>query len=242
MTDTLSDGSSNPHVDVGQTTPGSVTTQVTETLQQTTCPPVDCPDGESSPQPTQTPPTQASSGSAVYIRWGRTVCPVTASLVYKGVAGGKWYSQTGGGSNYLCLPDTPEYDDYRAGVDDNRAFVYSSEYQYNSFPPLADSMNHDAPCAVCLANNRISLMIIPAKMTCPATWTREYHGYLMASKESHQTSEFVCVDRNPEARPDSAADKNGANLYLVEGRCTTGNLPCSPYIDGAELTCVVCTQ
>ena len=87
-------------------------------------------------------------------------------------------------------------------------------------------------------------MTIPAKMNCPSDWTKEYHGYLMADRYNHQSAtEFVCVDRNPEIRVSSnAADQNGVLFYPVEGRCNIGNLPCGPYINGAELTCVVCSK
>ena len=46
-----------------------------------------------------------------YVRWGRTTCPVNQSteLVYSGRAGGSWWSKTGGATNYLCMPDDPDY-------------------------------------------------------------------------------------------------------------------------------------
>ena len=86
-------------------------------------------------------------------------------------------------------------------------------------------------------------MMIPAKMSCPVGWTREYHGYLMSEDHVRPSStEFVCVDRDPEVESYSAAEQNGALFYPVEARCDAGNLPCGPYIDGVELTCVVCSK
>ena len=84
--------------------------------------------------------------------------------------------------------------------------------------------------------------MIPAKINCPTGWTKEYQGYLMTQHFSHHNTEFVCVDRNPESRVDGDASQNGALFYPVEGRCDGGNLPCGPYIDGAELSCVVCSK
>ena len=161
-----------------------------------------------------------------------------------GIAGGKWYIHTGSGSNYLCLPEDPEYDDNVTGIDPNRAYVYSAEYQvYNEFPPYADKHDHEVPCAVCRTTNRGSLLMIPAKVACPTGWTREYHGYLMTEKVDHTSTEFVCVDRNPEILAGTSAEnQDGALFYLVEGRCDASNLPCGPYIDGAELACVVCSK
>ena len=56
-------------------------------------------------------PPGPSGGGLVYTRWGRISCPTTSgtTLVYSGRAGGSHYSHTGGGANYLCLPDDPEY-------------------------------------------------------------------------------------------------------------------------------------
>ena len=47
------------------------------------------------------------SGGALYTRWGKTTCPGTpgTELVYSGLAGGSLYSHSGGGANYLCLPE-----------------------------------------------------------------------------------------------------------------------------------------
>ena len=98
---------------------------------------------------------------------------------------------------------------------------------------------------MCHTGNRGSAMMIPAKRVCPSNWTKEYSGYLMAERQDHHSTEFVCVDRNPETRVNGAINENGALFYLVEGRCdhaNGGNLPCAPYIDGAELTCVVCSK
>ncbi|XP_072024159.1 uncharacterized protein [Amphiura filiformis] len=194
--------------------------------------------------PPGSPGINAGTTGSVYIRWGRTTCPLTSELGYVGIAGGKWYDHTGGGYNYLCLPSTPEYDNYQAGVHNARGYVYSAEYQISEFPPFAGKHNHDVPCAVCIATNRGILMMIPAKMTCPSGWNREYHGYLMSDRYGRDSpTEFVCVDRNPEVRSDSSvADQDGVLFYPVEGRCDNGNLPCGPYINGAELTCVVCTK
>nr|XP_006813907.1 PREDICTED: uncharacterized protein LOC102809962 [Saccoglossus kowalevskii] len=93
---------------------------------------------------------------------------------------------------------------------------------------------------VCLVNSRSRVLMVPARNECPSEeWTREYHGYLMTQRHSFDRSEFICVDRYPEARPGSVDNHNGALLYPVEARC--GSLPRGPYIEGYEITCAVCT-
>jgi len=60
----------------------------------------------------------------------KTSCPnVTGTeLVYAGRAGGSWYSLTGGGANYLCMPNDPDYLRYTPGVQGSSP-VYGAEYQ-----------------------------------------------------------------------------------------------------------------
>ncbi|XP_072024334.1 uncharacterized protein [Amphiura filiformis] len=180
---------------------------------------------------------------AVYIRWGRSTCPSTADLVYDGLAGGEYYTHQGGGSNYLCLPSTPEYDEHQSGDEGGRAYVYSAEYQTSTFSPFASKHDHEVPCVACHATNRGSILMIPAMKTCPTGWTEEYHGYLMTDHHGHRRRDFVCMDRSPESLSGgSSGDQNGALFYPVEGRCSPSNLPCPPYSSGRELSCVVCTK
>ena len=101
--------------------------------------------------------------------------------------------------------------------------------------------NHDAPCAVCFVKSRDSMLMMPARNDCPSGWTKEYHGYLMTAYHGDKhSSEFICVDDNPEYVRGSKQDQDGALLYPVEGVC--GSLPCLPYVAGRELTCAVCTK
>ncbi len=141
------------------------------------------------------------------------------------------------------MPTNPEYDDeYRTGVNSLGGFVYSAEYEMNTFSPLSSKHNHDVPCAVCEATNRTGLLMIPAKKSCPTGWTSEYFGYLMTAHHSHKRTQFVCMDRSPESVPHgSSGDEDGALFYVVEGRCSP-TMACPPYEDGRELSCVVCTK
>ena len=52
-----------------------------------------------------------STGGVTYIRWGRTTCPDTPGTepVYSGRAAGTSHTAQGGTSDYLCLPDNPQY-------------------------------------------------------------------------------------------------------------------------------------
>ena len=61
---------------------------------------------------------EAARSGVVYTRWGRTTCPSGqgTDLVYSGRAGGTEYRIRGGASNYLCMPDNPQYSTFVGGV------------------------------------------------------------------------------------------------------------------------------
>ncbi|XP_066279564.1 short-chain collagen C4-like [Branchiostoma lanceolatum] len=190
-------------------------------------------------------PGTDGTGGAVYVRWGRKTCPDSSGteMLYSGVAGGTDHSQPGGGTNFQCLPTDPQWGTYQDGVQGGRAFMYGGEYEQITNAPFGSTslLNHDVPCAVCYVPTRGSKLMIPARNTCPTGWTQEYHGYLMAGDHTHPgAKEYVCVDEQPEAVPGGHENKQGAMFYPVEARC--GSLPCPSYVEGRELTCVVCTK
>ncbi|KXJ27293.1 Short-chain collagen C4 [Exaiptasia diaphana] len=183
------------------------------------------PPGPKGPQGPQGPsgqngprgPPGRSRGGVEYIRWGKTSCPYGADLVYKGRIGGEHYTHLGGGANYVCVPEVPDYLNYKPGRQ-NTAFIFGAEYE-----------------------TRSSKLMIPATYKCPSGWTREYYGYLMTEHHGHKNNRaYICVDKDAEAVSGSKPSHNGALLYPVSGHC--GSLPCRPYRQDLELTCVVCTK
>ncbi|XP_019636378.1 PREDICTED: short-chain collagen C4-like isoform X1 [Branchiostoma belcheri] len=183
-------------------------------------------------------------GGTVYVRWGRKTCPSGgATMVYSGVAGGTHYRQTGGGTNYQCLPTDPQWGRYQNGVHGYSAYMYGAQYRIGTNVPFGSTYldAHDVPCAVCYVPARGSKLMIPARKNCYSDWTEEYDGYLMANSHAlDSATEYVCVDDNRETVPGGQADQASARFYPVEARC--GALPCPNYVEGRELTCVVCTK
>lgn len=185
------------------------------------------------------------SGGALYTRWGRTTCPPNTELVYEGVGGGNNYDTHGGGTDLLCLPRDPEWDAYTDNMD-GTGKIWGAEFEQNSFfnrenLKTSSFANQDVVCAVCRVKTRSTYMMLPAKRTCPVGWVTEYGGYLMAGHYGHKgQTNWVCMDKAPEVDPDGYRNDNGALLYFVQGEC--GSLPCPNYVNGRELTCVVCTK
>ena len=120
-------------------------------------------------------------------------------------------------------------------------YVHGAEYEYSA-GPNSNTFQHNVPCAVCYATARSSTLIIPAKIQCPPTWTREYYDYLSSERAGHYRSSFNCVDVNPEVIGNSGANGEGALFCYVLSACDTNGLSCPPYENGRILSCVVCTK
>ena len=161
-------------------------------------------------------------------------------MVYSGRAGGTLNTVQGGTSDYLCLHNSPEFLELNDGFMPLSAHIHGAEYEN---PLMADVEDDDrVPCTVCFTNERVALMMIPGRITCPPTWTTEYFGYLMTERDTnHYRRESVCVDNNAQPISDPPGSPgNGALFYHTEVECN--GLECTPYVEGYELTCVVCTQ
>ena len=155
---------------------------------------------------------------------------------------GKSKHDDGGGVNYVCLPLDPEFPSNAQSGFQSGSYMYGVEYEKGrSSRFFANQDDHNAPCAVCEVQGRSAVLMIPAKRTCPAGWTKEYDG-LLASQDhyEYEGSTFVCVSHGMESRPGGNVNEDAGVMYVVEARC--GSLPCPPYRNGYELSCVVCTK
>ena len=71
----------------------------------------------------------------------------------------RWYGANGGTGTY-----------YHGDI----VGVEFHTYKFGVFPPEAHMQN--VPCAVCYADHRPTLLMIPARRECPADWNKEYEG------------------------------------------------------------------
>jgi len=192
-------------------------------------------------------------GGTVYTRWGRSTCPDGVTAVYKGQMAGAWYNQVGGGANYLCLPETPQWGATVAGLQYS-AWVYGVEYEthtgYNfdgspfSWANSKGSLyNQEAPCVVCFNPSKNHQLMVPARVNCSTDgWNTEYVGYLVANWYGHRRSEFICMDGAPEILDGSKpSDENGMIVVPVQTDCAYNNI-CPPYASGSEFACAVCSK
>ena len=174
----------------------------------------------------------------IYTRWGKSTCRSGVNRVYAGRTGSSYHGHRGGGANYICMPNDPEYSSYIPGVQ-GYSYVFGTEYEA---PVTSGRAQHNALCAVCDVTNKSRVLMIPAKLTCPSGWTREYYGYLMAEDvfNAFGPSMYTCVDSIMEFVPGSQNHIAGGHFYHVEAHCN--GVACPPYNNYKELTCVVCSK
>ncbi len=168
-----------------------------------------------------------------------------------GYAAGSHYTHTGGLSEYVCLPSTPQWGKY---VDrhQSESSIYGAEFNLHSAYPRNTPLStkntngnqlhdNDVPCVYCQVKGRTIVTTFAAHTECPEGWHLEYSGYLMGPFYDHkQNAGPVCMDEAPEVIPGGGENKDGVMFYFVQAAC--GTLPCPPYVEGREITCVVCSQ
>ena len=178
----------------------------------------------------------------MYVRWGRTTCPSGqgTELLYSGRAAGSRGSFHGGSASYLCMPEDPDHMEYGSG---RQGYSYTMGIEYRIAPsqPLYNVSHNHVPCALCYAATRATVLTIPAKIHCPANWTKEYTGYLMGERSSFRCSTYECVDKDAESvQGPTVHSYSSGGFYHVEPECT--GLSCPPYDSEIELSCVVCSR
>ena len=181
-------------------------------------------------------------GGVHYTRWGKNSCRPGAQLLYRGRVGGGHYSQRGNGASYMCMPNNPQY--LSSQTIPGASYIYGAEYE--SANRIFGSVTHDynVPCAVCFVPLKSTKLVIPARLSCPGGWTREYYGYYMSSFYNHpQNLHPVCVDKYPNVISGTRGNTNGILFYFMRVICGYG-LPCSSstYITSRAITCAVCTK
>ncbi|XP_067941945.1 putative cuticle collagen 145 [Watersipora subatra] len=181
-----------------------------------------------------------AAGGAIYTRWGRTTCGSNAVLLYEGFVGGSPFQHQGGGGNYQCMVNDAVYN--RNNAVTISGYMAGTEYQTYSYGVFSNSANEqNVPCAVCYAETRSSVIMIPGKRSCPDNeWTIEYEGYIMsANYVDNGKTTFECVDANPEYIDGESANDNGALFHFNKASCSQG-VPCPPYNANKAITCADC--
>ncbi len=92
----------------------------------------------------------------------------------------------------FCLPNPSTLGEHGVpGLPDSRVIPGSQ----NGGGKTSCRSQHNAPCAICHVQVKFSVIVIPAKYTCPSGWTREYYGYLMSESINYSRSTYKCAYR-----------------------------------------------
>ena len=81
--------------------------------------------------------------------------------MYSGITAGSSYDHTGGGANYICIPEVPDYHPEATTANINIAFLYGAEYEIGSGQALDGYGDQNIPCSVCHVSGRPSQIMIP---------------------------------------------------------------------------------
>ena len=102
--------------------------------------------------------------------------------------------------------------------------------------------HHQVACSVCMKTRIVSTIVIPARKDCYGDWVKEYNGYLYAGHHTHAAaSEYICMDEAPDVHSKSSTVTGKKLLQPVMVKCN-GAIPCPPYVNGGDATCVVCSR
>lgn len=175
----------------------------------------------------------------MYTRWGSDSCPKDNDLVYAGIMSGNHWNHNGGGANFLCMPKVPEYQLPFQPGHQGRLVINAVGY-LNTINKKKHGLT--VACAVCLAKGKSTTLMIPAKINCPDSWTRQYYGYIMTEQKGGGNNKrfmYECVDEGMTG----TGGRFGVGIFHAEILCNYG-IPCGKhkYNSFKEVNCVVCAK
>lgn len=182
--------------------------------------------------------TLTGSSKTTYVQWGKRKCTV-GSNVYSGWMAGDWYAHQGSASEMLCMASFPDYPPFGFNdANNDPALLYRTEIESSGLgiSSLNYMHNQDVACSVCMVPSNAVIMI-PGRINCPASYARQYQGWIMSNHFSHPKPHiFLCMDQAPDAiEGNDPGDNNGALMYPTEAEG-----PPLGYTHNREVSCVVC--
>ncbi|XP_062612010.1 uncharacterized protein LOC134273817 isoform X2 [Saccostrea cucullata] len=171
---------------------------------------------------------------SVYTLWGGKVCPKheNTRTIYTGFMSSSGTElDRGAVGDFLCLPQVPEYDSSS-----------SVKKVLNEQKNVVSGFTYHLSCSVCQVQLVSTVLMIPAKVTCPAEWRLEYVGVLVTAgvKKGEGGTRHICIEKTAfyDGGIEDSRDK-GPYLFPVAVEC--GRIPCLPYKKNDNLSCVVCS-
>ena len=176
--------------------------------------------------------------NVVYTRWGARDCPEGTTKLYEGFMAGKSHGSWGGGYNYLCMHNKPQYPNGFSNGNQNGNLLYGTEYE--STGVLVKNVNGDAACAVCEHSTASIVYTQWGRRNCSNGHRTEYEGLIMSTYYTQYKSENICIDIVRDSHAASNSGNNGqGQLYVseIEGGASDEKM----YPHDRELACAVCS-
>ena len=148
----------------------------------------------------------------VYTRWGESSCPGNET---KTVFSGTLANTTA--ANYLCLPSHHVHQQVEKEPANQKDLIRTKT--------TTTLYVSEVPCSVCLALNQNTVLTVPAKVTCPLGWTREYHGFIMNG--SSEDGLYHCMDWSRGGHSKSWLDHIKVNCIDSSGSGCHDNIECA---------------
>lgn len=135
-----------------------------------------------------------SRGNGItYVHWGKKNCSGVAEQMSEGTVVGP--EGRGGGANFLCLSDSPQFGAAPSNQKD-AAVLQGTSFEY------PDKTHSQLFCSTCRLGARGSVQVFVGKTTCPDQWDYLYDGLLMSSYGDGISTVFVCLDKTADKNTD----------------------------------------
>lgn len=178
--------------------------------------------------------------SITYIRWGSKFCPLdTQNELYSG------YTSGDGSSNYMCLPDNPQYMKFDQKSKTHTATIDGVKYGTQNVIFSNLLKDKAVPCTLCHVTGFAMTTMFPATTKCPDKWKELYSGYIVTqpTNRNFKRKEYICLIGDGDNKPvhGSRRIKTG-RLDPVYAKCDILDCTANKYREDAELPCVVCAR
>ena len=152
-------------------------------------------------------------------------------------------TQFRGGDEIFCFPGIDDQEFDRNFIQNNQGSLYHAAKLGggSSAPDIIEG--NTLACSVC-ETKRSTVIMIPARRTCPQGWQLEYEGVLMAKGRFlfvNRQSSTICVSLAFEPSFASQQRSNALDIFNVNILCDDGNL-CDVNNNNFDVHCVVCTK
>ncbi|XP_022241623.1 uncharacterized protein LOC106459423 [Limulus polyphemus] len=191
---------------------------------------------------------QGGTGSSTYIEWGSKMCTSALSTtLHSGYMAATKEAGVGGAVSYLCLPENPQLENSPVVTASTSLQSPVNGVRYGlldaGLPDVELNKNlytKGVPCSLCHLHSGMNVLTIPGKDGCPQSFMQQYAGYLMASQDGGQRTEYVCVRKGATFHEvNGLLPRAGNNLALVAAK--PGALPADKYPENSLIPCVVCS-